>query len=54
MLVGRVEQIRDAVTFQMESVAGLEKEFRISVDEYLAFCQERGSLPEKPLNATSS
>lgn len=49
LLIGRVEHIRDVVTFQAESVAELEKEFRISVDEYLAFCQERGSPPEKPL-----
>lgn len=45
---GRVLGIRGAVTFEATSVAGLRKEFRQSVDEYLAFCKEQGIKPEKP------
>jgi len=45
---GRVLGIRGAVTFEATSVAGLRKEFRRSVDEYIAFCKEQGIKPEKP------
>lgn len=45
---GRVLGIRGAVTFEATSVAGLQKEFHQSVDEYLAFCKEQGIKPEKP------
>lgn len=46
--VGRVEHIRDVITFEASDVDSLEREFRISVDEYLEFCRERGAEPEKP------
>jgi predicted HicB family RNase H-like nuclease len=45
---GEVVGIRDVVTFQGESVAELEKAFKDSVDDYLAFCRERGEKPDKP------
>jgi predicted HicB family RNase H-like nuclease len=48
MLRGRVEGIRNVVTFVAESVDALEKEFHVSVDEYLDFCSEQGIAPEKP------
>src|SRR5207248_1008823 len=35
-------------TFRADTVAQAEKEFRISVDEYLRFCTERGEEPERP------
>ncbi|MBN4066663.1 type II toxin-antitoxin system HicB family antitoxin [Simkania negevensis] len=35
-------------TFQGNNVAKLEKAFRESVEEYLAFCKERGEQPNKP------
>lgn len=45
---GEVIGIRDVVTFQGTSVKELEKAFRESVDDYLAFCKERGEAPDKP------
>jgi predicted HicB family RNase H-like nuclease len=48
LLHGEVIGIRDVVTFQADSVAKIEKEFRASVDDYLAFCKKRGESPEKP------
>lgn len=48
ILHGEVVGIRDVVTFQADDVAGIEKAFRDSVDDYLAFCKERREDPEKP------
>jgi len=48
ILHGEVVGIRDVVTFQGESVDEVERAFRDSVDDYLAFCQERGEEPDKP------
>ena len=48
ILHGEVIGIRDVVTFQADSVNKLEKEFRASVDDYLAFCKKRGEHPDKP------
>src|SRR5438552_17232038 len=48
LLHGEVLGIRDVVTFQARSIKELRKAFRDSVDDYLAFCKERGETPEKP------
>jgi predicted HicB family RNase H-like nuclease len=45
---GRVLGIRDIVTFEAESAEELVKAFHDSVDDYLAFCKERGAEPQKP------
>ncbi len=45
---GRVAGIRDVVTFESETLEGLEREFRISVDVYLEWCAERGVAPNRP------
>ncbi len=45
---GEVANLRDVVTFEGKTVAELRKAFRGSVDDYLAFCEERGESPEKP------
>ena len=44
---GEVIGTRDVITFQGESVADLRQALADSVDEYLAFCQERGRSPDK-------
>lgn len=44
---GEVIGIRDVVTFQGRSVSELRRAFRESVDDYLAFCAERGEEPNK-------
>ena len=35
-------------TFMAHDVEGLKREFKISVDEYLAWCEEDGIEPVKP------
>jgi predicted HicB family RNase H-like nuclease len=47
---GEVVNTRDVITFQGTSVSELKKAFRSSVDDYLAFCAERGEEPDKPLS----
>ena len=48
VLFGEVLGINDVVTFQAETVAGLFREFKASVDDYLEFCEESGVEPKKP------
>ncbi len=45
---GRVVGLRDVITFQGTSIEELIQAFHDSVDDYLAFCEERGENPEKP------
>src|SRR5438270_9006397 len=47
---GEVINTRDVITFQGATVAELKKAFRDSVEDYLAFCSERGEDPEKPFS----
>jgi predicted HicB family RNase H-like nuclease len=47
---GEVINTRDVITFQGKSVAELKKAFRASVNDYLAFCAERGEEPDKPFS----
>jgi predicted HicB family RNase H-like nuclease len=48
VLHGRVDGIRDIVTFVADNAEDLEREFRLSVDCYLDFCAERGVEPDLP------
>lgn len=45
---GHVDGIDDVVTFESETFEGLEREFQISVDDYLEFCTELGCEPDRP------
>jgi predicted HicB family RNase H-like nuclease len=45
---GEVANVRDVITFQGKSPAELWQAFVDSVDDYLAFCHERGEKPDKP------
>jgi predicted HicB family RNase H-like nuclease len=47
---GEVINLRDVITFQGRSVSELKKAFAGSVEDYLAFCKERGEDPEKPFS----
>jgi predicted HicB family RNase H-like nuclease len=47
---GEVANLRDVITFQGKSVAELKKALASSVEDYLAFCKERGEEPEKPFS----
>ncbi len=47
---GEVINIRDVITFQGKSVDELRKAFEDSVEDYLAFCAERGEEPSQPFS----
>lgn len=44
---GEVSDLRDVITFQGRSVDELRNAFQESVDDYLAFCEERGEQADK-------
>jgi len=47
---GEVLDLRDVITFQGKSVKEIERAFRESIDDYLAFCEERHEEPDKPFS----
>ena len=47
---GEVIGTRDVITFEGTSVEQLRKEFRFSIDDYLAVCAKRGRQPDKPFS----
>jgi predicted HicB family RNase H-like nuclease len=47
---GRVIGLKDVITFQGTTVEEARAAFMESVDDYLAFCGERGEKPEKPFS----
>jgi predicted HicB family RNase H-like nuclease len=50
VLYGEVINVRDVITFEGASVEEVQQAFHDSVDDYLAFCAERGEAPEKPFS----
>ena len=48
VIVGRVVDIDDIISFHGESVSEFEANFHAAIDEYLAASEELGSAPEKP------
>lgn len=52
ILVGRIEGIKDGVSFHAESVAELKDAFHEAVDDYLEACAEIGKQPDKPYSGT--
>ncbi|CAH9018726.1 type II toxin-antitoxin system HicB family antitoxin [Candidatus Nitrosacidococcus sp. I8] len=51
-LFGKLEFIRDLVTYEGETLKLLEQAFQQSVDEYLESCAELDKIPDKPLKGT--
>jgi len=47
---GEVIGLKDVITFQGTTVDELERAFKDSVDDYLAWCSELGQSPEKPFS----
>jgi predicted HicB family RNase H-like nuclease len=47
---GEVAGLRDVVTFQGRDADELAQAFRASIDDYLAFCAERGESPDRPFS----
>jgi predicted HicB family RNase H-like nuclease len=49
---GEVIGLKDVITFQGTNVQDLLQAFHDSIDEYLAWCKERGEKPEKTFSGT--
>ena len=49
---GEVVNTRAVITFQGLSVEELHREMAASIEDYLAWCTERGKEPEKPYSGT--
>jgi predicted HicB family RNase H-like nuclease len=47
---GEVVGTRDVITFQGQTANGLRAAFEESVDDYLAFCRDRGEEPDRPFS----
>jgi predicted HicB family RNase H-like nuclease len=47
---GEVVNLRDVITFQGTCVDELREALKDSVEDYLAFCSQRGEEPEKPFS----
>ena len=45
---GDIINIRDVITFQGKTVNEIEKAFKESINDYIAWCEEEGVEPEKP------
>jgi len=50
ILHGEVINLRDVITFQAATIDDLRREFANSVEDYLAFCAERGEKPDRPFS----
>ena len=48
IIVGRVIDIADVITFHADSVSGFEAAFHAAVEGYIAACKALGDAPEKP------
>ena len=47
---GEVINTKDVITFQGSSVKEIHQAFQDSIDDYLAFCAERGEEAERPFS----
>ena len=48
VIVGRVLDVDDIITFHGESVAEFEARFHAAIDGYVSACEALGAAPEKP------
>ena len=49
---GRLEFIRDLVTYEGVNAKSLKRAFRDAVDDYLTLCEEQGRRPDVPLKGS--
>lgn len=52
LLYGKVLGIRGLISYEGKTGQDLERDFRESVDSYLADCNEEGTSPEKPFKGS--
>lgn len=51
---GRLEFIRDLVTYESETADTIEAAFQEAVDDHLEWCEAEGRPPDMPLNGSFS
>ena len=49
---GKIEHIHDLITFESDNAHELKQAFKEAVDDYVAFCKEKGVEPEKPFKGS--
>lgn len=49
---GKIEHIKDLITFESDNAHTLKNAFASAVDDYLLFCKEKGIEPEKPFKGS--
>lgn len=49
-LHGKIQFVRDLVTYEAETVPGLKQEFEAAVDDYLETCFQLGRSPQQPFS----
>ena len=52
VLHGKIEGIRDLVNFEADYASQVEQAFHEAVDDYLIFCEDTGTDPEKPYSGS--
>ncbi len=50
ILIGRLIDVADDVSFHAENVSDLRKAFELSVDDYLEYCEKTGKSPTRSLS----
>ena len=48
IIVGRVIDVEDIITFHATSIKEFEKNFHAAINDYIAACAVLGSTPDKP------
>ncbi len=54
VLTATVAGLRDVIYVEGGSAIELQQAFRTSIDDYLAFCAERGEQPDRPFRGNIS
>ena len=49
---GKIEHINDLIVFESDNAHDLKTAFEESVDDYIAFCHEKGVKPDKPFKGS--
>ncbi len=49
---GKIEHINDLITFESGNAHDLKIAFEEAVDDYIAFCEEKGVKPNKPFKGS--
>ena len=49
---GKLEFIRDLVTYEADSAVTIKVEFQRAVDDYLELCANNGTEPDKPFKGS--